>query len=151
MNIASKTYFLSVNFTENDRKTSARNQAEVSYDRKGSGKTVFLVELIHAAAGIDKLLLAGVERVALGADFNRDVLPGGAGLDDVAAGAADLGAVIFRMDAFLHDDSPHCNTILSTALAAVTRRGNDTITLSPKVQLFFCKTENQQQPIDLVC
>ena len=30
---------------------------------------VLLVELIHAAAGIDELLLAGVERVALGANL----------------------------------------------------------------------------------
>ena len=51
----------------------------------GLFEAVLLVELVHAAAGIDELLLAGVERVALGADFNRDVLLGGTGLNHVAA------------------------------------------------------------------
>ena len=63
---------------------------------------VLLVELVNTAAGVDQLLLAGVERVALGADFNGDVLTGRAGLDDVAAGAADGGVKILGMYAFLH-------------------------------------------------
>ena len=46
---------------------------------------VLPVELIHAAAGVNQLLLAGVEGVALGADFNGDVLLDGAGLDNGAA------------------------------------------------------------------
>ena len=63
---------------------------------------VLLVELINAAAGVDQLLLAGVEGVALGADLNGDVLLGGAGLDDVAAGASDGGLLVIGMDSFLH-------------------------------------------------
>ena len=63
---------------------------------------VLLVELINTAAGVDQLLLAGVEGVALGADFNGDVLLGGAGLDDVAAGASDGGLLVIGMDSFLH-------------------------------------------------
>ena len=39
---------------------------------------------------------------ALGADFNGDVLLGGAGLDDVAAGASDGGLLVIGMDSFLH-------------------------------------------------
>ena len=35
---------------------------------------VLLVELIYTSAGVNELLLAGVERMALGADFNSDVL-----------------------------------------------------------------------------
>ena len=66
-----------------------------------------LVELLHAAAGVDQLLLAGVEGVALGADFHGDVLTGGTGLDDVAAGAANGGLIVLGMDAFLHYNSPH--------------------------------------------
>ena len=65
-------------------------------------KAVLPVELIHAAAGVDQLLLAGVEGVALGADFNGDVLPGGAGLNDGAAGAADGSRLIIGMDASFH-------------------------------------------------
>ena len=63
---------------------------------------VLLVELINTAAGVNQLLLAGVEGVALGADFNGDVLLGGAGLDDGAASASDGGLLIIRMDSFLH-------------------------------------------------
>ena len=63
---------------------------------------VLPVELINAAAGVDQLLLAGVEGVALGADLNRDVLLGGAGLYDGAAGASDGGLLIIGMDSFLH-------------------------------------------------
>ena len=77
---------------------------------------VFPVELVHAAAGIDKLLLAGVKRVALGADLNGDILAGAAGLDDVAAGAADRRRLVVRMDAFLHGK---CPLVSKAALSAV--------------------------------
>ena len=63
---------------------------------------VLLVELINAAAGIDQLLLAGVEGVALRADLDGDVLLGGSGLDDLAAGAADGRALVIGMDSFFH-------------------------------------------------
>ena len=64
---------------------------------------VLPVELIHAAAGVDQLLLAGVEGVALGADFHGDVLLGGTGLIHGAAGAADGGGLIIRVDSGLHN------------------------------------------------
>ena len=63
---------------------------------------VLLVELVNTAAGVDQLLLAGVEGVALGADFHGDVLLGGAGLDDGAASALDGGLLVIGMDSFLH-------------------------------------------------
>ena len=63
---------------------------------------VLLVELVNTAAGVDQLLLAGVERVALGADFNGDVFAGGAGGNNVAAGALYSGLIILGMYAFLH-------------------------------------------------
>ena len=63
---------------------------------------ILLVELVNAAAGVNQLLLAGVEGVALGADLNRDVGLGGAGLNDGAASALDCGLLVFRMDSFLH-------------------------------------------------
>ena len=66
-------------------------------------QTVLLVELINAAAGVDELLLAGVEGMALGADFDGDVLLGGAGGDDFAAGAADGGLFVLGMDSGLHN------------------------------------------------
>ena len=68
---------------------------------------VLLVELVNAAAGVNELLLAGVERVALGADLDGDVLLRGAGLVHGAAGAADRGRLIIRMDTVFHSHSPH--------------------------------------------
>ena len=63
---------------------------------------VLLVELINTSAGVNELLAAGVERMALGADFNGDVLLGAACLIDGAACAADNCRLIVGMDAFLH-------------------------------------------------
>ena len=65
-------------------------------------QTELLVELIHAAAGIDKLLLAGIKGVTLGADFDLDVTLCTAGLNDLSAGAPDSGLLVLGMDALLH-------------------------------------------------
>ena len=67
---------------------------------------VLLVELINTTAGINELLLAGVEGVALGADFNGDALTGGTGLDGCTACALDNGGLVIRMDACFHCFSP---------------------------------------------
>jgi hypothetical protein len=69
-------------------------------------QTVFLVETINTSTGVNQLLLAGVERVALGADFNLDVLFGGAGLNDLAACASDGRLLVLGVDTFLHFSSP---------------------------------------------
>ena len=61
-----------------------------------------LIEAVNASAGVNQLLLAGIERVALGADFNTDLLLGGAGGEGVAASATDGGLLVLRMDAFFH-------------------------------------------------
>ena len=60
-----------------------------------------LVEPLDTSAGIDQLLLAREERVALRADFNLDVLLGGHDLDHIAAVTSDGGLFANRMDAFL--------------------------------------------------
>ena len=65
-------------------------------------QTELLVELFNAAAGVDELLLASIEGMALGADFNRDVLTGGASLYDCAARTFDGGGLIVGMDTFFH-------------------------------------------------
>ena len=65
-------------------------------------QTKSLVEPINASTGVNQLLLAGIERVALGADFNTDLLLGGAGGEGVAASATDGGLLVLRMDAFFH-------------------------------------------------
>ena len=51
-----------------------------------AGGSVLLAELVHAAGGVHHLLLARVERMAVGANLDLEVLPeGGAGLERVAA------------------------------------------------------------------
>ena len=86
---------------------SPRSESGVISYSDVSAQIVLPVELVHAAAGVHQLLLAGEERVALGANFHGDVLTGGTGLDHVAAGAADGGPIVLGMDAFLHVISPH--------------------------------------------
>ena len=61
-----------------------------------------LVETINTSTGVNQLLLAGIERVALGADLNSDVLLGGTGRKDVATGTANRGLFVIGMDTFLH-------------------------------------------------
>ena len=61
-----------------------------------------LVEAIDTSTGVNQLLLAGIERVALGADFNTNLILGGAGGESVATGATDRGLFVLGMDTFLH-------------------------------------------------
>ena len=61
-----------------------------------------LVEAINTSTGVNQLLLAGIERVALGADLNANVLLGRTGSKDIAASAADGGLFVVGMDTFLH-------------------------------------------------
>ena len=65
-------------------------------------QTELLVETVNTSTGVNQLLLAGIERVALGANFNLDVLFGGAGLNNLAARASDCSLFVLRMDTFLH-------------------------------------------------
>ena len=65
-----------------------------------------LVEAVHTSAGVNQLLLAGVEGMALGADFHVDLRLGGAGMDDLTAGAGDGAVHILGMDALFHYGSP---------------------------------------------
>ena len=60
-------------------------------------QTELLVELGHASAGINQLLLAGIERVALGANFDLDVLLRGTGLNDLTARASNRRLFVLRM------------------------------------------------------
>ena len=98
---------------------------------------VLLVELINTAAGVDQLLLAGVEGVALGADFNGDVLLGGAGLDDGAASALDSGLLVLRMDSFLHGFVSSSCTALIVRGRIVTRRKWNCNTVRRAMQVFL--------------
>lgn len=68
--------------------------------------TVALVESLDTAGRVNNLLLASVERVASGADFNLQVLGSGLGLDHVATRAMDLTKLIIGMNTFLHNRPP---------------------------------------------
>ena len=69
-------------------------------------EAVLLVEAVHTSTGVNQLLLAGVERVTLGADFDLDILLGRSRLDHRPAGATDRGLLIVGMDAFSQCCSP---------------------------------------------
>ena len=60
------------------------------------------LEALDATAGVDQLLPARVERVAVGADLDVDLGLGRARRELVAARAADVGLDVFRMDFGLH-------------------------------------------------
>ena len=61
-----------------------------------------LLETIDAAGGIDKLLLAGVERMTGRAELNMQVGLGGPGVELVPAGTVHVGQLIFGVDVCLH-------------------------------------------------
>jgi hypothetical protein len=64
---------------------------------------VFAAETLNPARGVHQFLLAGKERVAIGADFQADIaLVGGAGGELVAARAVHAGFVICGMNCWLH-------------------------------------------------
>jgi len=65
-------------------------------------ETELLVELINTTAGINKLLLSGIEGVTLGADFNLDILLCAARFNDLTTSTSDSGLLIIGMDSFLH-------------------------------------------------
>src|SRR5437870_2044411 len=62
-----------------------------------------LLEFVHAASGINELLLARVKRMADVAYTDQNRRPGGAGLDHVAAGATYFRVHILRMNVRFHN------------------------------------------------
>jgi hypothetical protein len=68
----------------------------------GLGLDHALLEFVHAAGRIHEFLRAGVEGVAQVAYTQHHVRLGGAGFDDVAAGATNFRVHIFRMNVSSH-------------------------------------------------
>jgi hypothetical protein len=70
---------------------------------------VFLGEAFDAAGSVNELLLAGEERVAIGADFDVQLvaLDGGTGGEIMAAGAMHGYGVIVGMNTGFHE-APFC-------------------------------------------
>ena len=65
-----------------------------------------LLEPIDASAGVNQLLLAGKEGMAIAADFHVDLLLGGTDLELIAAGTLDGGHLIVGMNTLFHFFSP---------------------------------------------
>lgn len=63
---------------------------------------ILIHEALNAAFSVDKLVLTGEEGVAAGADFDFDIVFGGARFHYVAAGAAHGCFVVHRMNALFH-------------------------------------------------
>lgn len=68
---------------------------------RGFGAALF--EFLNRTGGVQKVLLAGIERVAIGTNFNMKLLFGGTGGEYVAAGADNLGiSKICWVEIFFH-------------------------------------------------
>ncbi len=62
-----------------------------------------LLEFVDATAGIDELLLAGIERMALRANFNLHLAAlGGSGLNALTAGTNNSALFVVGMDSLFH-------------------------------------------------
>ena len=67
------------------------------------GFSGLFLEFINGASRVNQVLFAGVERVAIGANFNMQLLLGGTGLESVATGANYLGiGEILWVEVFFH-------------------------------------------------
>ena len=64
---------------------------------------ITLLESVNTSAGINELLLAGKERMAIGADIYTKVFGGGSGLKGSAAGTLNNGGLVVGMDSLLHN------------------------------------------------
>jgi hypothetical protein len=62
-----------------------------------------LLELVHSAGGIDKLLRARVEGMARVANAYHDDGPNRSSFDHIAAGATNFSGLIFRMYVSFHN------------------------------------------------
>ncbi len=67
---------------------------------------VFLLKLLHPALSVNYLLLSCIERMALGADIEMNLFSGRFCSKGLAAGAAHLNFLIFRMNSFLQFNPP---------------------------------------------
>lgn len=62
-------------------------------------------EALYTTGGIDDLLLTRIEGVAVGADFNVQLIFGRPGIDHVATKTGDRAVDIFRMYVLFHFSS----------------------------------------------
>ena len=80
---------------------------------------VTLLELINTSAAVNEFLAAGVEGVALGADFNLELALYGTALEGFATSATHDAFTIIGMDVVLHLAVLHSNLLGAGRLAAL--------------------------------
>ncbi len=61
-----------------------------------------LFESIYTSAGVNKLLLTGIERMTFRTNFNTNIFTGRSGLNHLAASTGDCRFLIIGMDTFFH-------------------------------------------------
>ena len=84
-------------------KRCSRNLSFAICVQSATGVLESLLELINTTAHVDKLLLAGEEGVALGANFNSHFASrGGSGRNSFAASATDYALFILGMNSGFH-------------------------------------------------
>ncbi len=66
----------------------------------------FLLELLNAAGGVHKRMLAGEEWVGSGPNFHSHLRDGGAHGHDVLTSVGDLAVVVLGVDVLLHGEAP---------------------------------------------
>jgi len=65
--------------------------------------TVFILKFTHTSFGIEHFLFAGIERVALGTDFDIEIMAQrGTGFKSITTGAGDLHGAVFGVCCLLH-------------------------------------------------
>jgi hypothetical protein len=74
--------------------------------RKLLGCSKTLLELVNASAGINELLLAGIEGMALGADFYVEITDYGVGFHSGTASATNDCGLVFGMNSSFHFFTP---------------------------------------------
>ena len=88
------------------KKRAQRGAPEPGLLRDGAGRGVLLAELVDAPGGIDDLLLARIERMAVRAHLDLQVVPERrARLERVAARAGDGDLFVLGMDGGFHGGS----------------------------------------------
>ena len=78
-------------------------------EASGIIQSILPVELINTPTCLGSLLLTCVERMALGANFNVNVLLRRTGHKCIAAVAGHSCLIILWMDTFSHDFTPLCS------------------------------------------
>ena len=108
---------------------------------------VTLLEAVYTSAGVYQLLPAGIERMALGANFDLELALDGAGLKGLATCATDDAFTVRGMDILFHRATPYIILLGAARLTAlllhsetIQSRTDDIIPLkSPESKDFFDK------------